>query len=164
MSYADVLGSLARYEEALKCLVSARDLLEGRHVAPINTQFGHLYYHWGLWLLSEKHYRIAMSESNRSANCIFLGAVLAKQGCFDEALACYRQAIDRDLGPVEEAHYNAGLIYRAQERYEEAHAQFKRALELCPDYPEAKEARQDLVALLRVISGERSSERLAGQN
>jgi tetratricopeptide (TPR) repeat protein len=78
---------------------------------------------------------------------IFLGATLAKQGRFAEAKRHHQRAItlatDRD-GRPDEAHYNLGLILRAQRRYDEAAGHLTKALELDPQYKIAREALDDV--------------------
>jgi tetratricopeptide (TPR) repeat protein len=65
-----------------------------------------------------------------------LGIALKGQGKLDEAVACYRRALE--LKPdFAEAHNNLGAGLQEQAKLEEAVACYRRALELKPDYAEA---------------------------
>ena len=64
------------------------------------------------------------------------------QGEADEAVACYRRALE--LKPdYAEAHNNLGIVLTAQGQLDEAVACGRRALELKPDYPEAHKTLAD---------------------
>ena len=61
---------------------------------------------------------------------------LHDQGKLDEAVACYRRALE--LKPdYAEAHNNLGIALKDQGKLDEAVACYRRALELKPDYAEA---------------------------
>ena len=65
-----------------------------------------------------------------------LGNALKDQGKLDEAVACYRRALE--LKPdYAEAHNNLGVAFKDQGKLDEAVACYRRALELKPDYAEA---------------------------
>ena len=64
------------------------------------------------------------------------GQCLQDQGKLDEAVACYRRALE--LKPdYAEAHNNLGNALKEQGKLDEAVACYRRALELKPDYAEA---------------------------
>ncbi len=65
-----------------------------------------------------------------------LGNVLKERGRLDEAVACYRRAIDLKLD-FPEAHNNLGTALQEQRELDEAVACYRRAIDLKPDYPEA---------------------------
>ena len=52
----------------------------------------------------------------------------------DEAIACYRRALEVKPDHVE-AHNNLGIVLKDQGKLDEAIACFRRALELKPDLP-----------------------------
>ena len=65
-----------------------------------------------------------------------LGNALKEQGKLDEAVACYRRALE--LKPdFAEAHNNLGIALKDQGKLDEAVACYRRALELKPDFAEA---------------------------
>ena len=62
--------------------------------------------------------------------------MLKDQGKLEEAVACYRRALE--LKPdYTEAHNNLGVALKEQGKMDEAAACCRRALELKPDYAEA---------------------------
>ena len=70
------------------------------------------------------------------------------QGEADEAVACYRRALE--LKPdYAEAHNNLGIVLTAQGHLDEAVACGRRALELKPDYPEAHKTLADALCSSR---------------
>lgn len=86
-----------------------------------------------------------ISEKNRSADRglppgsglaqaqFNLGLKLKSEGKLDEAVACYRRALD--LNPhFAEAHNNLGVALKAQGKLDEAVACYRRALDIVPDF------------------------------
>ena len=64
-----------------------------------------------------------------------LGSVFKDQGRLDEAIACYRRALE--LKPDLAHAYNNLALLSDQEKLDEAVACYRRALELKPDFAEA---------------------------
>jgi tetratricopeptide (TPR) repeat protein len=65
-----------------------------------------------------------------------LGAVLARRGRIDEAMAHYQRALE--IKPdYADAHNNLGAVLTRRGRIDEAIAHYRRALEIKPDYAEA---------------------------
>jgi predicted O-linked N-acetylglucosamine transferase (SPINDLY family) len=64
------------------------------------------------------------------------GIAAGEAGRTDEALRCYRRAIEVDPNHVA-AHFNLGLLHLAGARYQEAEAEFHAALRLRDGFPEA---------------------------
>jgi tetratricopeptide (TPR) repeat protein len=77
------------------------------------------------------------------------GVTLAKLGRYSEAEVHLARGVALDPSNAA-AHYDLGNLHGAQRRHELALASFMRALELRPDYPEARWN----VALLRLLRGE----------
>ena len=78
-----------------------------------------------------------------------LGNALKDQGKLDEAVACYRRALE--LKPdFAEAHNNLGNALKDQGKLDEAIACYRRALELKPDYAEAH---SNLLCTLQYCAG-----------
>ncbi len=63
------------------------------------------------------------------------GAALKNQGKLDEAMACYKKALNIDPNHLG-AHYNIGNALIGQGKTEEAIASYRKVLEIKPDYPE----------------------------
>ena len=85
---------------------------------------------------------------------IFLGSVLARLGEHDEAKRCHRNAIDSATECADEAYCNLGLLLRAEGEYQAAIDCFTKAIELDPQYREAKLAKRDTAAALRFRDAE----------
>ncbi len=96
-----------------------------------------------------------VSELNRR------GVVLKQQGNFDDAAACYEQAI-RLKPDYAEAHFNLGLLWRDLGRVERAVACVERTAILRPDVPAVQfELGQLYLAQQRWVEAERVYERLS---
>ncbi len=65
-----------------------------------------------------------------------LGAALALRGLFDEALVCYRKALE--IKPdFAEAHYNLGVALARRGQVDEAIAHYRQVLKIKPDFADA---------------------------
>lgn len=58
---------------------------------------------------------------------------------FNAALADYQRALEAGVNKPWAAWYNIGLVYQAQNKQDEARAAFEKALELNPDFSQAKQ-------------------------
>ena len=150
---ADGLAGVARYSEAQDALRRASRLIEPDRRWFIAVQWGHLYREKHDQKSAERWYRKAVAARPSTSTHIFLGATLAKQGRFAEAKRHHRQAIKlakhAQSDAPDEAHYNLGLILRAERRYKEAAGHLMKALALDPKYKIAKEALQDVQKAVR---------------
>jgi tetratricopeptide (TPR) repeat protein len=73
-----------------------------------------------------------------------LGSALLRQGKQEEAVACFKKAIEldpKDFG----AHLNLGRVLREQGKFDEAIAEYREAIE---NYPKDVAARRDMAVLL----------------
>ena len=59
-----------------------------------------------------------------------LGSVYSMQKKFDEAKELYTEALKTADELIDEIHFNLGLVYQAQENYEQAIAHFKQAIDI----------------------------------
>jgi tetratricopeptide (TPR) repeat protein len=100
---------------------------------------------------AEQAYRRAIAAGNcrQGGAAVYcnLGLLLEERGAIDEAIAAYRQAVQR-RPEFAEYHYNLGNALRAKLALDEAVAAYDRALMLRPDYPEAR-MNQSLAFLLK---------------
>jgi tetratricopeptide (TPR) repeat protein len=151
ITLADALSGLARYNEARSALKKANFLCSKENLSIVFYQIGHLYKNKGDYPRAEKWYKQAVEENASTRNLIFLGACLAKQGKFKEAKKYHRKAIKVASDLPDEAYYNLGLILRAEEKFEEALECFEKAIELDPEYKIAKEAKRDIIKVLKIL-------------
>jgi tetratricopeptide (TPR) repeat protein len=159
--YAEMLYKMTRYEEAVRVYVDAIERFpDGRW--GLYNKLGDLYRYRGDFALAEQWYQKAVEERPEEvASYVFVGAVQARQGKLVRAEETHRRATRCTEGPVDEAHHNLGLVLRCQGRFAEAAECFRKALELCPDYPEATEVLQDVEAAL-VVCAEGANEGSGG--
>jgi tetratricopeptide (TPR) repeat protein len=129
---------------------------EDRRLIPL-SDMGHLEKQRGEFERAAGWYRQAIAADPRhTAGYIFLGAVLAQQGCLREAEEVHRTAIETCYeGCLDEAFLNLGLVLRAQERFEEAAECFREAIRLDPGCRDARKALRDVERCIRMLSRHR---------
>lgn len=90
-------------------------------------------YDWD-WMGAEADYQKAFELDPENANVIHRKASLARTlGKFDEAISLFHKAINTD--PVNTGHYSSlGIALVNARQFEEAKRQFRKVLELNPDY------------------------------
>jgi tetratricopeptide (TPR) repeat protein len=81
---------------------------------------------------------------------ILRGANLSVLGEFDAAIACFETVIENNHPEKDEALLNLGLVYRALGKYDQATLALKRALELNPNYNDARIALDSLAGISEV--------------
>jgi tetratricopeptide (TPR) repeat protein len=149
----NALIELARYDEAEYALSEAIRLCPPERMRIPLAGMGHLFADRGDYPRAAEWYRKAIeSAPDHAGGYIHLGGTLAREGRLDEAEMVHRAATRCKDGCLDEAHLNLGLVLLAQERFVEAAECFERALELDPDYREAKKALRDVrrtIAFLR---------------
>jgi tetratricopeptide (TPR) repeat protein len=83
----------------------------------------------------------------RGANLAAATQLTAAEECHRHALTFHDDHVNRD-----EAYLNLGYVLRAQGRYHEATQAFQKSLAITPDYAEALEARDSLIAIDEAIA------------
>ena len=68
-----------------------------------------------------------------------LGISLMKQGKFDEALPALNKGIELGVNKMHVAYYNRGMLYEAKKDVKNAYLDYKKAVELVPDFQPALE-------------------------
>jgi tetratricopeptide (TPR) repeat protein len=150
MTVGTSLVEVARYEEAEQAFAKAIEYCPPEKLQYPYSQLGHLFDRAGdLKQAVAWHSRAIESAPDDATFRIFLGAVLAKQGCFTKAEEACRTAIVCSEGCIDEAYLNLGLVLRARERFEEAADCFREALRLDPDYRAARRALRDVEQCIR---------------
>lgn len=148
------LVSLARYQEAEAALNRAMELAPSDKQRLPLYQLGHLDRERGVFDRAADWYRRSIEAAPDDASgYIYLGGALAKQGRIREAEAAHWKGIRCPDGCVDEAYLNLGLVLRAQERFEEAAECFRKAIDLDPDYKEAKRALRDAERCIIWVEG-----------
>ena len=150
----DASTQLALYGEADSALRMAERLSPKSRRPYVWLKRGDLHRAKGNPRLAEKWYRQAIEgEPENATYHLYLGSLLAQQGRFDEAKECHGRAVQLGTGAVDEGHYNLALILRAEGAYRQAMGHLEKALEIDPDYAEAREAMEDVAHALRIESG-----------
>lgn len=72
----------------------------------------------------------------RTAIATQLGIVYQQAGQLDAALACLRDALERQPG-LADAHFNLGVVHAARREFEAAQASYRNAIALQPDFASA---------------------------
>jgi tetratricopeptide (TPR) repeat protein len=154
---ADGLGGVARYPEAQVALRQAAQFIPENRRWFLAVQWGHLYREKRDEKRAEAWYRRALALHPSTGTHIFVGATLAKQGRFAEAMRHHQRAIalakDPKADAADEAYYNLGLILRAREKYAQAATALKQALRIDPKYKLAREALKDVEEAIRLRNG-----------
>jgi tetratricopeptide (TPR) repeat protein len=146
--YAEMLYRMTRYEEAIQVYLDAIERFPDKRWALYN-QLGHLYDYRGDFALAEQwHQKATEVDPDEVSSYVFLGGVQARQGRLTDAEATHRRGTQCLEGPVDEAYLNLGLVLRGQGRLAEAADAFRKAIELCPNYPEAVDALEDVETAL----------------
>ncbi|WP_455388920.1 tetratricopeptide repeat protein [Petrachloros mirabilis] len=145
--YGDSLRIIGRTTEALAALSRALELApEGKKYLACN-RIAVLHEQLTSQEEAEKWHRKATDSADAAAPgwlWILRGANLARMERFEEALDCYETAATRDEVDVDEAFLNMGKVHRAKGDYARARRCFEKALEIDPDYSQAREALDSL--------------------
>ncbi len=148
----DLYTDIARYDDALAAFRNAKRYVPNERLDMVFSQLGQLYREKGSYKVAEKWYRKAVEHNPQSTrNYIFLGGFLACMGRFDEAKFFHNKAVKLKKDTWDEAHFNLGLIYRAEGNYEKALKHFEKAIEIDPNYAEAIEEKNDVLNAIKII-------------
>ncbi len=135
-----------RYEEAVACHREALRLAPG--VPGLHTNFGTTLYALGRIEEAEREYRQALEQSNGVETNpneaiaflegtvearINLGLIKAKQERWDEAIDCYRHALQKHPDHAE-AHADLAIALHNQNKFDEAIVHCRETLQLKPDH------------------------------
>lgn len=146
------LSNMARFGEAEQVLTRALDLCPPHLRAPVYAELGQL---WELRndhpRAAEQYLKAAELQPEEATWRIYLGALDARFGLFESAESNYRIALTCPEGQVDEAYFNLGLVYRAQERFSEAADCLRNAIRLDPEYTVANEALRDVERCLGAL-------------
>ena len=136
------LRNVGRTVVARKALLIALRLSRKRR-GIVALQLASLYHARGKRARAEKWFaRAASARDVRYRDCVRVlrGGNFAVWEKFDQAAACHREAIELHDRNEDEAHLNMGYVLRAQRDYVGAEGEFREALTISPDYPEALSA------------------------
>ncbi|MCH7705280.1 MAG: tetratricopeptide repeat protein, partial [Planctomycetes bacterium] len=119
-----VLSRTGRNVEAAEALARAVELMPDSAI--LRNNLGFVYVLQQEWVPAARELRKAVGLNPTFARAqINLGLVLGKLQRFDEAWECLATVLNES-----DAYYNLGLIYRAQDHYEDAANAFRSALEI----------------------------------
>lgn len=142
--YAQALGDLYRYEDAIKVLEKSITLSDFDVVSG--------FFNIGLLYAGKKEFQTAIDyfkkcieiKPERADYYSNTAMAFIRMGMFDKAEEYYQKAIQCTDGYVDEAYLNYGYLFRAQERFPDALDAFKKAIELDPEYEKAHLAIKDI--------------------
>lgn len=140
LQFGRSLERIGLFFEAEQALARADEFEENRPYSL--TALANFYKDLGQHELAETFYAKAIDHpESEQMGWIWIqrGTNFARWNHLDDAEKCHRKALELPNADHDEAWLNIGLILRARGRYDEAIAAFNRALEICPDYEEAKE-------------------------
>jgi len=151
LRYADALRLVGRFTESLR----SYNILESMNIpvskrALIAMYKGQLFHEMGNFTKAEMSFREACESEDSTASRIFLARTLSMQERFSEALKVLRDGLTCG-GDLDEVWLGIALNQRSLGQISEAAQSLKTALELTPDYPEAKEVFEDVAAALAVM-------------
>jgi tetratricopeptide (TPR) repeat protein len=150
----DELTDVSRFAEAEQALRRAINLLSPPTLSHVYCSLGKLFQHRGDPSRADGWFRMAIALRPDDAQAsIYQGGMWARLGRLEEAEDSHRRATRCTTGCIYEAHHNLGLVLRAQTRYDEASACFAAAIELRPQYREARLAKRDVERAVRARWG-----------
>jgi len=110
---------------------------------------GKLYDNWEKHAEAERYYlEVIDGRPDHTSAYIYLGAMFAKLGRLTEAEELHRRATACSEGEIAEAYLNLALVQRARGDYVGALMNLRKAVELDPEYSDAKDALTDIQTVL----------------
>jgi tetratricopeptide (TPR) repeat protein len=128
LAYSNALHAMGRDWEAMIALKRARRFAAPSDLPDIFNRFGHIRKERGNYKRAEYWYKRAVNHpDSKPLRSFFWEHVwLASQGRYKDAKRCHREAIRKHADTSDEAYYNLGMIYRAEEKYHQALKYFER--------------------------------------
>jgi tetratricopeptide (TPR) repeat protein len=143
------MGYFSNYDEAERALQNALKYCKKSTHYLVYVCMGHMYKWRGDYEGAVRSYRVALDLTPHDADMYtYLGSTLQKQGKLAEAEELHRTGTECKEGCIDEAYHFLGLALRCLGRLDEASRCFEKAIELDPDYGDAKEALADVRAAI----------------
>lgn len=148
----DAFRTVGRMKDAEDALTKALELAPKSHRFTVYARIAMLKQKHVGPAEAEKWYRLATAEPNCPAwMWCARGANLKSTESYRLAKSCLENALSGEDVDKEEAYLNLALIARAERRYEDARAYLKKALEIDPQYSDAKLVLQSLEGIEKTI-------------
>ncbi len=148
--YGDSLRVIGRSSEAMPVLLKALEMAPEKEKSSIYGKIAFLCQKYRSPTEAEKWYDSATNCEIEAIDWLwmFKGANLAVLEKYEDSLKCFNKIISiKNSELTDEAYLNIGLVFRAMGKYEDSAEALGKALELNPDYEEAKLALDGLLAL-----------------
>jgi superkiller protein 3 len=147
------LSQLARYSEAEKAFQQAIELAKGEDCDVIYGQLGNLHKNQGDLNTAAAYYQKQIdADPTDATGYVFLSNVLMRQSKHDEVEAVLSRALGCQIGILEEVHYSLGLHYRNINELHKSQKHLNAALQLDPNYAQAKIAMKDVKTTITLTS------------
>ena len=127
-----LLSKTQRHTEAVQVLTRATLVKPGNAILRNNLGFEYAFLQD--WAKAEREVRRAIKLKPDFARAhINLGMILSRVGLFEHALVSFQKVL-----PESDAHYNLGLMFRSQQRYQDAAWAFHQAIRHDPEFTAAQ--------------------------
>jgi tetratricopeptide (TPR) repeat protein len=150
--YADNLTKCSLYTEAAQVIARAEEVAEPGILKWILSKKGNLYEEMSDFQKAEEIYMQAHAlDPAEPALLVFAASVAFRSGNIQRAIDLAREATLCPGKPFAEAYYNLAGFLMVQKQYEEARASYKQALEINPDYENARTRLEDVERVLEFM-------------
>lgn len=147
--YGIALHELFRFDEAKAALQKALLLMDKDSGWLPLIEIGKLHKTQGQFEQAVHWFQKTIENCpNHTIGYIYLAGIWARRGDLNQAKELYRRATKCEEGDIDEAFLNLGGILLSEEKYEEAKDCFLRALQIDPQYKNAKLRLADVDAVL----------------